>query len=120
MRRLINKPSEPVGKVLSEGEHRCVALAAFLAELSTIDAQSAIVFDDPVSSLDHLHRDSVAARLAGSIEAGIPFVNDLNLLTPLIQGDAKLAEISASLQPYAQTGEASRAHASTFMPKARP
>ena len=50
--RLINKPSEPVGKVLSEGEHRCVALAAFLAELSTIDAQSAIVFDDPVSSLD--------------------------------------------------------------------
>ncbi|MBN9261498.1 MAG: AAA family ATPase, partial [Hyphomicrobium sp.] len=55
--RLINKPSEPVGKVLSEGEHRCVALAAFLAELSTIDAQPAIVFDDPVSSLDHLHRD---------------------------------------------------------------
>ncbi len=45
--------AEPVGKVLSEGEHRCVALAAFLAELSTIDAQSAIVFDDPVSSLDH-------------------------------------------------------------------
>ena len=25
--------------LLSEGEHRCVALAAFLAELSTIDAQ---------------------------------------------------------------------------------
>jgi wobble nucleotide-excising tRNase len=60
--RLINKPNEPVGKVLSEGEHRCVALAAFLAELSTIDAQSAIVFDDPVSSLDHQHRDKVAQR----------------------------------------------------------
>jgi wobble nucleotide-excising tRNase len=65
--RLINKPSEPVGKVPGEGEHRCVALATFLAELSTIDAQSAIVFDGPVSSLDHLHRDRVAARLA---EAG--------------------------------------------------
>ncbi|MBL6651635.1 MAG: uroporphyrinogen-III synthase [Reyranella sp.] len=51
----------------------------------------------------------VAARLSGSIEAGIPFANDLNLLTPLIQGDAKLAEISASLQPYAQAGVASRA-----------
>lgn len=62
--RLISKPDEPVGKVLSEGEHRCVALAAFLAELATIDTASAIVFDDPVSSLDHVHRDKVAERLA--------------------------------------------------------
>lgn len=62
--RLISKPDEPVGKVLSEGEHRCVALAAFMAELSTIDTFSGIVFDDPVSSLDHIHRDKVAARLA--------------------------------------------------------
>lgn len=80
--RLINKPSEPVGKVLSEGEHRCVALAAFLAELSTIDAQSAIVFDDPVSSLDHLHRDKVAARLAevGQTRQVIVFTHDMAFL----------------------------------------
>jgi hypothetical protein len=80
--RLINKPSEPVGKVLSEGEHRCVALAAFLAELSTIDAQSAIVFDDPVSSLDHLRRDSVAARLAeaGGTRQVIVFTHDMAFL----------------------------------------
>ncbi|WP_430648721.1 AAA family ATPase, partial [Bradyrhizobium neotropicale] len=80
--RLINKPNEPVGKVLSEGEHRCVALAAFLAELSTIDAQSAIVFDDPVSSLDHLHRDKVAARLAeaGKTRQVIVFTHDMAFL----------------------------------------
>jgi len=80
--RLINKPNEPVGKVLSEGEHRCVALAAFLAELSTIDAQSAIVFDDPVSSLDHLHRDRVAARLAeaGQTRQVIVFTHDIAFL----------------------------------------
>ncbi len=80
--RLINKPSEPVGKVLSEGEHRCVALAAFLAELSTIDAQSAVVFDDPVSSLDHLHRDRVAARLAeaGETRQVIVFTHDMAFL----------------------------------------
>ncbi|MBZ9984105.1 MULTISPECIES: AAA family ATPase [unclassified Mesorhizobium] len=80
--RLINKPSEPVGKVLSEGEHRCVALAAFLAELSTIDAQSAIVFDDPVSSLDHMHRDRVAARLAEAGQTGqvIVFTHDMAFL----------------------------------------
>lgn len=80
--RLINKPNEPVGKVLSEGEHRCVALAAFLAELSTIDAQSAIVFDDPVSSLDHLHRDKVATRLAeaGQTRQVIVFTHDMAFL----------------------------------------
>lgn len=80
--RLINKPSESVGKVLSEGEHRCIALAAFLAELSTTDAQSAIVFDDPVSSLDHLHRDQVAARLAevGLARQVIVFTHDMAFL----------------------------------------
>lgn len=62
--RMISKPDEPVGKILSEGEHRCVALAAFLAELSTLETSSGIVFDDPVSSLDHIHRDRVAERLA--------------------------------------------------------
>jgi uroporphyrinogen-III synthase len=51
----------------------------------------------------------VAARLAGSIDAGVPFAAELNLLVPLVQGDAKLTEIIAALQPYAQTGVASRA-----------
>ena len=61
---LIRKPDARVGEILSEGEHRCVALAAFLAELATIDSRSAVVFDDPVSSLDHMHRGAVAERLA--------------------------------------------------------
>jgi hypothetical protein len=50
-------------EVLSEGEHRCVALAGFLAELSTQESPSGIVFDDPVSSLDHLRREVVAQRM---------------------------------------------------------
>lgn len=77
--RLINSPKEPVARILSEGEHRCIALAAFLAELSTIDAHSAIVFDDPVSSLDHLHRDKVAARLSqlGQTRQVIVFTHDV-------------------------------------------
>jgi energy-coupling factor transporter ATP-binding protein EcfA2 len=62
--RMISSHNASVGKVLSEGEHRCVALAAFLAELSTLETASGIVFDDPVSSLDHIHRDRVAKRLA--------------------------------------------------------
>ena len=62
--RLTRKPGASVGEILSEGEHRCVALAAFLAELATAESRSAIVFDDPVSSLDHGHRKAVAKRLA--------------------------------------------------------
>lgn len=52
-----------VREVASEGEQRCIALAAFLAELSQASHQSALVFDDPVSSLDHWHRAKIAMRL---------------------------------------------------------
>jgi uroporphyrinogen-III synthase len=51
----------------------------------------------------------IAARLSAALESGLPFATDLALLTPLVQGDAKLAEIVSALQPYAQTGVASRA-----------
>lgn len=61
---LIRSRSTNVADVFSEGEFRCIALAAFLAELATADDQSGIVFDDPVSSLDHNHRAAVARRLA--------------------------------------------------------
>ncbi len=62
--RLTDAKDANAADVLSEGEQRCVALAAFLAELATADGASAIVFDDPVSSLDHAHREHVAKRLA--------------------------------------------------------
>ena len=79
---LIHKPDAKAGQVLSEGEHRCVALAAFLAELSTTDSRSGIVFDDPVSSLDHLHREKIADRLAeeGWFRQVIVFTHDLPFL----------------------------------------
>lgn len=55
--------SGTVCEVASEGEHRCIALAAFLAELSQASHRSALVFDDPVSSLDHRRREAIATRL---------------------------------------------------------
>ncbi|MEK6701745.1 MAG: AAA family ATPase [Planctomycetota bacterium] len=61
--RLVRSPNAKIGQVFSEGEHRCIALAAFLAELATADEPSGIVFDDPISSLDHNHREDVAKRL---------------------------------------------------------
>jgi len=79
---LMKKPDAKVGEVLSEGEHRCVALAAFLAEMSTTDSRSCIVFDDPVSSLDHMHREAVAKRLAaeGMERQIVVFTHDISFL----------------------------------------
>ena len=49
--------------ILSEGEQRVVALAGFLAELVLASHTCPIVFDDPVTSLDHVYREKIAARL---------------------------------------------------------
>lgn len=54
---------ERIGDVLSEGELRGVALAGFLAELAMTNNSSAIVLDDPVSSLDHINAGRIADRI---------------------------------------------------------
>ena len=52
-----------VAKVASEGEQRCIAIAAFLAEMKADNRDSAVIFDDPVNSLSHQWSNRVAARL---------------------------------------------------------
>jgi hypothetical protein len=59
---LTRAPGVELPKVVSEGEQRCLSLAAFFAELSTADDPSGIVFDDPVSSLDYKWREGAARR----------------------------------------------------------
>ncbi|MEQ8692834.1 MAG: AAA family ATPase [Pseudomonadales bacterium] len=49
--------------VLSESEQRMCALAYFLAELHQSGSTSGVVFDDPVSSLDHNYRAAVSKRI---------------------------------------------------------
>lgn len=56
--------SSKLEQILSEGEQRAIALGSFLAELTLANHSGGIVFDDPVSSLDHKRRGKVAARLA--------------------------------------------------------
>ncbi|HYG97245.1 MAG TPA: AAA family ATPase, partial [Solirubrobacterales bacterium] len=62
--KLRNEGRQRVAKVLSTGEQTALATAFFLAELRVSDERSAIVLDDPVSSLDHQRREHVATRLA--------------------------------------------------------
>lgn len=51
-------------KVLSEGELRAVSISAFLADVSSSGDASAILFDDPMNSLDQEYQIRVAKRLA--------------------------------------------------------
>lgn len=83
---LIRNPKARVASVLSDGEHRCVALAAFLAELSTAHNRSGVIFDDPVSSLDHNYRELIASRLVKEAVNGrqvIIFTHDITFLMML-------------------------------------
>ena len=84
--RFVAVSKQKVVDVASEGEQRCIALAAFLSELSQASHQSALVFDDPVSSLDHWHREKIAERLV--IEANdrqvIVFTHDVVFLNDLL------------------------------------
>jgi len=84
---LTRNPGIDVPKVVSEGEQRCISIAAFFAELSTADDPSAIVFDDPVSSLDFEWRNNVAKRLVEESKHRqvIVFTHDVVFLLALKQ-----------------------------------
>ncbi len=55
-------------RVFSEGERTALGLAAFFTEAHLDSSKSALVLDDPVTSLDHVRRGLVAARLAALAE----------------------------------------------------
>ena len=50
-------------EVLSEGEYRVVSIAAFLADLNSLNKNQVFIFDDPINSLDHNYEDNVAMQL---------------------------------------------------------
>ena len=50
----------------------------------------------------------ITARLSAAVEQGLPFAAELQLLKPLSEGDAKLSEAIAALQPMAASGVAGR------------
>lgn len=84
---LTRAPGVELPKVVSEGEARCLSIAAFFAELSTTEDLSAILFDDPVSSLDYKWRGSVARRLVEKAKKRqvIVFTHDIVFLLILRQ-----------------------------------
>lgn len=94
------------GDILSEGEQRAVAIGSFLAEVGLSGGKGGIVFDDPVSSLDHRRRERVAKRLA--VEAAhrqvIVFTHDIYFLC-LLAEEAKLSSVPITTQSLTRRSE---------------
>jgi energy-coupling factor transporter ATP-binding protein EcfA2 len=94
------------GGILSEGEQRAIAIGSFLAEIGLGGGKGGVVFDDPVSSLDHLRRERVAARLAA--EAGkrqvIVFTHDIYFLC-VLEEQAKEIGVAIATQSLVRRPE---------------
>jgi energy-coupling factor transporter ATP-binding protein EcfA2 len=57
------KGKQTLDKILSEGERRVVALAAYLADLTEKPNNAPFIFDDPISSLDQTWEERTIDRL---------------------------------------------------------
>lgn len=92
--------------ILSEGEQRAVALGSFLAETGLSGAKGGIVFDDPVSSLDHRRRERVSKRLVqeAAIRQVIIFTHDIYFLCLLIDS-ANNQGVSFTTQSLTRTSD---------------
>ena len=74
-------------QVLSEGEQTAAGLAGFLTEVYFDESKSAVIFDDPMSSLDHQRRSSAAQRMVELAQDRqvIVFAHDLIFLAELVK-----------------------------------
>ncbi|MBN8542600.1 MAG: AAA family ATPase [Deltaproteobacteria bacterium] len=91
--------SRKTSEILSEGEQRAVSLASFFAEVSLGDSTAPIIFDDPVSSLDHGRRERVAKRIAQESlrRQVIVFTHDIYFLS-ILENEASAASTTVMTQ----------------------
>ena len=77
-----HKPS----RVFSEGEQKVLAIADFIAETRMSDNAVPVIFDDPVSSLDHRRVKEVANRIADLVSDHqvVVFTHDIFFVTCLL------------------------------------
>lgn len=85
-RRKVMSGKHRPSKVLSEGEQKVLAMADFLAEARLSGISAPVVFDDPVSSLDHRRINEVADRITKLAEKTqvIVFTHDVLFAAALL------------------------------------
>ena len=96
--RLLDSNIDSPDDVLSEGEHRIVALAAFLADVTGENCPAPFVFDDPISSLDQDFEEAVVQRLVALSQKRqvIVLTHRLSLLG-LVQDYAEKASVKPEI-----------------------
>lgn len=94
------------GDILSEGEQKAIAIGSFLAEATIGHSTTGLIFDDPVSSLDHKRRERVARRLAqeAAHRQIIVFTHDLYFLNLLLD-EAEKAGVRVEKQSLSHRPE---------------
>jgi energy-coupling factor transporter ATP-binding protein EcfA2 len=77
--RKLQVAGQTANRVLSEGEQRAISLADFLTEIQLNPNNTGVVFDDPVTSLDHIRKIDIAKRIVelASNKQVIVFTHDL-------------------------------------------
>lgn len=104
---IIKLPGAKLPKdILSEGEQRAIAIASFFAEVNVGNGLGGIVFDDPVSSLDHQRRANVVRRLVqeASKRQVIVFTHDLYFMC-LIEKLATQSQTPCAMSSLRRTAD---------------
>lgn len=97
-------------EILSEGEQRALALAAFLTEIAVTEGGAPIVIDDPVSSLDRDRGVKVAARIAAEAQKRqvIVFTHDLIFFNDLCREADDLGVTTEMIALFADDSNAGK------------
>lgn len=105
--KIANATHDNPVNILSEGEARIIALAAFLADVTGGSNNNPFIFDDPISSLDQTYEEKTVKRLVelSVTRQVIVFTHRLSLLGQLIdEADGKIKTIGIRKEHWG-TGE---------------
>ena len=96
--------------ILSEGEQRALALAAFLTEVAITEGNGPIVVDDPVSSLDRDRGLKVAERIASEAQTRqvVVFTHDLVFFNDLCREADTLGVTAETIALFADATNAGK------------
>jgi ABC-type cobalamin/Fe3+-siderophores transport system ATPase subunit len=111
------KRSFPAGSIFSEGERTAISLAFFLADLGSVQDTCGVIFDDPVTSLDHRIREGVVNALVAEAKNRqvIVFTHDLSFYCELMSA-ATIAQVDATSNQV-ESFSATVGHLSTSEPR---
>ena len=89
---LLGASGSPPKAVLSEGEQTAAGLAGFFTEVEFDATKSAVILDDPMSSLDHERREKAARRIVeiAKDRQVIVFTHDLMFLGEIVKATDEL------------------------------